>query len=266
MPTLPSGAADSHEQREVAESFGADAQRYDRARPSYPTAMVQRIVAASPGRDMVDVGCGTGIASRQFQAAGCTVLGVEVDQRMAELARRSGLEVDLSSFETWDAAGRSFDAVLAGQSWHWVDPVAGAARAAQVLRPGGRLALFWNVFLPQQQVGKRFAEVYRRVLPDMPHTWDRPVLEMYSEMLGKAEDGMRQAGGFAEAERWRFDWQRVYTRDEWLDTVPTFGGHNRLPAATSADLLAGLGAAIDAVGGSFTMDYATVVSTAVHSA
>src|SRR3954447_15322634 len=89
---------------------------------------------------------GTGIAARQFRAAGCTVLGVEPDARMAEFARRSGVEVDVATFEAWDPAGRHFDAVVAGTAWHWVDPVAGAAKAARVLRPGGRLAPFHHVF------------------------------------------------------------------------------------------------------------------------
>ncbi|MBO0837835.1 MAG: SAM-dependent methyltransferase, partial [Actinobacteria bacterium] len=73
MPTLPRpqgsrSAPEPHRQRQVAESFGADAARYDRARPSYPSALVDGIVAGSPGRDVLDVGCGTGIAARQFQA------------------------------------------------------------------------------------------------------------------------------------------------------------------------------------------------------
>jgi SAM-dependent methyltransferase len=87
------------------------------------------------------VGCGTGIAARQFQAAGCRVLGVDPDARMADLARRGGIEVEVARFEAWDPAGRDFDAVIAGQAWHWVDPVAGAAGAARALRPGGRLAV-----------------------------------------------------------------------------------------------------------------------------
>ena len=67
---------------------------------------------------------------------------------MADLARRNGLEVEVAAFEAWDPAGRAFDAVIAGQARHWVDPVAGAAKAAQALRPGGRLAVFWNAFQP----------------------------------------------------------------------------------------------------------------------
>jgi SAM-dependent methyltransferase len=65
----------------VAESFGSDPERYDRTRPRYPDAMVDRMVAASPGPDALDVGCGTGIAARQLQAAGCRVLGVDPDAR-----------------------------------------------------------------------------------------------------------------------------------------------------------------------------------------
>ncbi|MGH3188727.1 MAG: class I SAM-dependent methyltransferase [Streptosporangiaceae bacterium] len=52
-----------------------------------------------PGPDVLDVGCGTGIEARQFQAAGCTVLGVEPDTRMAEFARRSGIEAKVATFE-----------------------------------------------------------------------------------------------------------------------------------------------------------------------
>jgi SAM-dependent methyltransferase len=133
----------------VAESFGVDADRYDRARPGYPAAMVDRIVAVLPGPDVLDVGAGTGIVTRQFAAAGCRVLGVEPDARMAAFARRAGTEVEVSTFEAWDPGGRRFDAVVAGQAWHWVDPVAGAAAAAQVLRPGGRLAVFWNALQPR---------------------------------------------------------------------------------------------------------------------
>jgi hypothetical protein len=85
-------------------------------------------------------------------------------------------------------------------------------------------------------------------------------------MSGKAADGTRQAGGaFSEPEQWRFDWDRRYTSDEWLEQVPTMGGHTQLAPAKLDELLAGLGAAIDAVGGGFTMNYATVAVTAARA-
>ncbi len=263
---VPPSGPEPHRHRQVAESFGSDAERYDRARPRYPGAMVDRIVAASPGPEVLDVGTGTGIAARQFQAAGCRVLGVDVDARMADLARRNGLEVEVAAFEAWDPAGRAFDAVVSGQSWHWVDPAAGAAKAAGALRPGGRLAVFWNVFQPPPEVAEAFAAVYRRVMPDLPfNPWAVPALEVYSVLFTRAADGIREAAGFGDPEQWRFEWECSCTREDWLDQLPTHGGHAQLPPAQLEELLAGVGAAIDAVGGSFTMRYTTVVVTAVRT-
>jgi SAM-dependent methyltransferase len=250
----------------VAESFGSDAARYDRARPSYPGTLVERIVAASPGRRVVDVGCGTGIAARLFRAAGCEVLGVDPDARMAAVARQSGLEVEAATFEAWDPAGREFDAVIAAQAWHWVDPVAGATKAAEALRPAGRLAVFWNAFQPPLGLREAFADVYRRVDTGLPFDpWARPLLYTYLAGCTKAADGIRQAGAFGKPEQWQLDWARPYTTGEWLDLVPTLGGHSQIRTDRLAELLAGLGVAVDAAGGSFTMEYTTVAVTAARA-
>ena len=172
----------------------------------------------------------------------------------------------MAKFEDWDSDGRAFDAVIAGQAWHWVDPVAGAAKAAQVLRPGGRLAVFWNSFRPPADVDEAFSVVNRRVLPDSPLSrGTMPGPDAYSALCTKAADGMRQVGAFSDSLEWRFDWDLPYTRDAWLDVVPTFGGFSQIRPAKQEELLAGIGAAIDAVGGSFTMGYTAVVATAART-
>jgi SAM-dependent methyltransferase len=282
MPTIPSGQARSprpeahqapgpepHQARQIAESFGIDPERYDRTRPRYPGALVDRIVASSPGPDFLDVGAGTGIDARQFQAAGAVVLGIDPDARMADFARRTGVEVEVATIEAWDPAGRDFDAVVAGQTWHWVDPVAGAAKAAQVLRPGGRLAVFWNVFQPPPEAVEAFAAVHDRVLPGSlasgAYRREASALDLYSPILTKTADGIRAAGALGDPEQWRYDWDRSYTRDEWLDVLPTQGLYTQLPPDTLAELLAGIGAAVDALGGSFTMAYTTVAVTAARA-
>lgn len=229
--------------------------------------MVDRIVAASPGPDVLDVGCGTGIVARQFEAAGAHVLGVDVDARMAGLARRRGLDVEVASFEAWDPAGRKFDAVVSGQTWHWVDPVAGAAKAGRALRSRGVLALFWNVGRPVPEVAEAFAEVYRLVVPDSlaARQGTVPAGNGYAALHTQAADGIRDAGAFTGPEQWRFAWEQPYTRDEWLDQLPTQGAFTRLPQARLEEVLTGIGAAIDAAGGSFTMRYTTLAVIATRT-
>ncbi|WP_217167950.1 class I SAM-dependent methyltransferase [Streptomyces sp. AC512_CC834] len=256
-----------HQARQTAESFGTDAERYDRARPGYPEDLVARVVDGSPGPDVLDVGCGTGIAARQFQAAGCAVLGIEPDARMADLARARGLPVEVTTFEAWEPAGRTFDALTAAQSWHWVDPVAGAAKAARVLRPDGRLTVFGHVFEPPAEVAEPFAAACRRVAPGSPFS-DQPArrpLETYRAGYAKIADTIRETGRFDDPEQWRFDWERSYTRDQWLDLLPTTGGLTRLSPGQLAGILGAVGDAVDALGGRFTMHYTTLATTAVRA-
>ncbi|MFB7243452.1 SAM-dependent methyltransferase [Streptomyces populi] len=270
MPTPASegsrpSAQEPHRYRQAAESFGSDAERYDRARPRYPRALVERIVSGSPGPDVLDVGCGTGIAARQFRAAGCTVLGVDPDPRMAATARRLGTEVEVATVENWDAAGRTFDTVAAAQSWHWVDPVAGAVAVRRVLRPRGRFAAFWNTFQLPPEVARATAAACRSAMPDSPFDFDavtRPAVDAYRPVLGTAADGIRAAGGFGEPEEWSFTWEWSYTREAWLDVMPTQGTLTRLPADALAAVLDEVGAAVDALGGRFTVSYTTVALTA----
>lgn len=252
----------------MADSFGADARRYDQARPGYPDALVTRIIASIPGPAVLDVGCGTGIAARQFQAAGCTVLGVEPDARMADFARARGLQVEVEAFEAWQPDGRTFDAVIAAQSWHWVDPVTGPMKAAHMLRPGGRLAIFGHVYEPPAEVAEPFAAAYRRAAPDSPLNGQpaRRPLDLYQAAYAKFADQIRETGQFTDPEQWRFDWDQSYTRGQWLDLLPTTGGLTQLPPAQLADVLNAVGDAIDSLGGRFTMNYTTLTTTAVRAA
>jgi SAM-dependent methyltransferase len=246
-----------------------DPERYDRARPAYPEAMIERIVTSSPGPDFLNVGCGTGIEARQFRAAGRTVLAVEPDPRMADFARGTGLQVEVATFEAWEPAGRTFDAVVSGTAWHWVDPVAGAAKAARVLRPGGVLAPFGHVSELPPTVAEAHAAAFRRVAPDSPVGFNRrsgaSILDAYRGLYDRAADGIREVGGFDEPVLWRYDGEGTYSRDELLDRMPTSGGLTSLAADQLAEVLAAVGAAVDELGGSVTLPYATWGLTAIRT-
>jgi hypothetical protein len=150
-----------------------------------------------------------------------------------------------------------------------VDPVAGAATAAQVLRPGGRLAAFHHVFQSPPEVIQALAQVYRQVAPDsqfhLSSRLTRSALDAYQPLFAKIADGIRKVGGFSQPEQWRFDWERSYTREEWLDQLPTLGALTQLPSTSWRRRWEGVGATIDAMGRNFAMHYTTVAVTAART-
>ncbi|MGW0229166.1 hypothetical protein ACWDWO_12695 [Actinopolymorpha singaporensis] len=80
----------------------------------------------------------------------------------------------------------------------------------------------------------------------------------------KFADQLRDTGLFDTPEQWRFDQERAYTRDRWLALLPTTGGVTRLPADRTAEILQAVGAAVDALGGRFTMLHTTLATAAVR--
>lgn len=248
-----------HENRDRADSFGADAEAYDRTRPAYPDELVDRVAAGAA--DVLDVGCGTGKLGRQFAERGIATLGVEPDARMAALARRHGLAVEVSTFETWDDAGRRFDAVVAGQAWHWVDPVAGTRRAADVLRPGGRIALFWNVGRFDDDAMKEAVDAaYAEHFPENPGTGTQHA--HHHDLPGIVGDDR-----FGPAERWSHPWTQDHSTAEWIDQLATHSNHRLLTDERRARLFAALTEVVDQVGGgTLRLQYDTVVLTAVRRA
>lgn len=250
------------EDRSRAESFGNVAQLYDRARPTYPPGLVDWLLDGGPRR-VLDIGCGTGIAGALLAARGCEVTGVEVDARMAEVARTKGLEVEVASFEQWDDRRRRFELAISAQAWHWIEPRAGAAKAAAVLCERGRIACFWNLGDPPAHVRERLAPVYDRLAPE---------LENYSVVLGHSgrrsestASALNDSGLFEPAEIRRFDWSRAYSTDEWLQFIATHSDHQALGEQRLGALLDAVGAEIEAVGGSFEYPYETVLVTAVRA-
>ena len=174
----------------------------------------------------------------------------------------------MATFEAWDPAGRTFDAVIAAQAWHWVDPVAGAAKAAQVLRPGGRLAVFWNVFAAARPGWRdAFAAVYRRVTPDSPFdaTGPGPPWTRTGDVRPRPRTGSGRPARSASRSSGGSTGSSSYTRDEWLDQVPTPAATPSSRRPSSRRSWTAPGAAIDAVGGSFTMHYTTVAVTAARA-
>jgi SAM-dependent methyltransferase len=152
--------------RARAESFGSVAEEYDRYRAGYPDALIDDLVGLQPTR-VLDVGCGTGKVAVALARHGLSVLGVELDERMAGVARGHGLEVQVAAFETWGDAGRAFDLITCGDAWHWIDPARGVNKAAEVLEVGGTAARFWTTYILDEPFIAAFDPIYRRYAPQV---------------------------------------------------------------------------------------------------
>jgi SAM-dependent methyltransferase len=125
---------------------------YARCRPSYPAAALDYILeqcGLGPGKVLVDVGCGTGIATRQFAARGVRVLGIEPNDDMrrqaeAEPQFRSTIDYRAGRAESTGLPDASADAVLAAQAFHWFDAQVALCEFKRILKPGGWVVILRN--------------------------------------------------------------------------------------------------------------------------
>ena len=252
MPSTDAVNDRAHTNRARAESFGSQAADYDRTRPGYPLALIDDLVESAP-RAVLDVGCGTGKASVLLMARGVSVLGIEIDERMAEVARGHGVPVEVAAFESWDDRGRTFDLITCAQAWHWIDPVVGAPRAASLLRPGGRLVLFWNF--------AHFDDVTQAVM-DATYTASAPQLARESVVRGRGPAtvpghvaDLRAAG--LSVEYRSYPWDLDYSADEWLAMIATHSDHTALPAPKRDAVFTAVRAAVESIGGIVPAHYVT---------
>ncbi len=175
------------DRRDLGRVFNEVPELYDRVRPTYPDELFADLVDIT-GMDerssVLEVGCGTGQATRSLAALGCSVTSVEAGAGMAALARQrlatfSNVEVETSTFEDWDDRGRRFDVLVAASSWHWVDPSIGWRRAHDVARPRAWMALLGHVVVRrpgEPEVYAETADLHEHYSPGNPG-WGHPPLE-----------------------------------------------------------------------------------------
>jgi SAM-dependent methyltransferase len=130
----------------LARGFADVADAYERGRPGYPPEAVAAL-GLPAGARVADVGAGTGKLTRALLAAGLDVVAVEpLDAMRARLsAELPGVEVVAGTAEALPLDDASVDAVAAGDAFHWFDGKRAAPELARVIRPGGVLALLWNM-------------------------------------------------------------------------------------------------------------------------
>lgn len=242
-----------HADRDRAESFGSTAEAYDQFRPGYPGALFDELLATHV-RSALDVGCGTGKVALDLSRRGVRTLGIDPDRRMAAVARRHGVDVELGRFESWDDAGRRFDLITCGHAWHWIDPETGPARAARLLEPGGRIARFWNYHVVPAALRGEFESIYAELAPTVTVIGRDPSGDV------DAPDPFGTHSAFTTAPPRTYRWQRRMAFAQWAGLVTTFGDHRRLGPARLGRLTSALrdaiqrhGGVVDVAGGTYLL-------------
>ena len=192
---------------------------YAKYRPSYPAHGIEFVMARCGLRSqslLVDVGCGTGIASRLFAVRGIKVVGIEPNTEMRCAAAVEEPAADAGGPSVTYRAGRAestgleaeiADAVLSAQAFHWFEPVATLAEFHRILKPDGWVVLMWNERDEEDPMTAAYGAVIRTAT-------DSAAIE--GRRQTRSGDSLRTSPLFRHAEQITFHNQQVLDEEGLL--------------------------------------------------
>jgi cyclopropane fatty-acyl-phospholipid synthase-like methyltransferase len=235
-------------------TFGEVAEQYDHARPvAHPEVFDDLVELArlTPGARVLEIGCGTGQATRPLAERGFSILAVELGANLADLARRKlaaypEVEVVTSSFEDWDAGPELFDAVVSFNAFHWLDPEIRFAKSASVLERDGSLCVFGSGFVVHAKADPKWLELFE---------YESAMAGFEPRHLDDVHDRSEEFtkdGHFSTATRRTYLRDLTYSADEYVALVGTMSAHRALDDDVREELLEGVKQRIEKGGGSVT--------------
>ncbi|HEY3843568.1 MAG TPA: methyltransferase domain-containing protein [Acidimicrobiales bacterium] len=216
--------------------FDAIAQLYDTYRPGYPDETFDDLISIAglgPGDHLVEIGAGTGIATEPLARRGLSITCLEPGLDMAAVAREKlaewpGVTFIPTRFEDWDVPSRPADAVVAANSWHWVDPEIGFPKSAATVREGGCLCVIFHRVVSVGPPG--FAEELRHLRAGLaPPTPADLKAGRYLESHRWSED-MDASGYFEHVQTTAHAFTRTLSASEFVAVSDTYGPNSRLTA------------------------------------
>ena len=258
-------------QREVFRSrFGEDADAYARTRPVAPAATFDdlvRLAGLRPGAAVLEIGPGTGQATRPLAERGLEIVALEIDERLAARAAQNlsdlpGVRVLAVSFEQWEPGGSRFDMVFACNSFHWVDPDVRLTKAAALVEPAGVLVLMSTpVVVP---VGAS------RFWWDVQDDWEAVGAERldpaakHPDLVDDLVEPVRTCGLFEEPITRRYPYQVVVNAPDYVANLSTQSGVKQLSRAAQAELVERIRRRIESLGNQLTVHHLAVITVARH--
>jgi SAM-dependent methyltransferase len=233
--------SDDRERCDLRASFDAAAEAYNRTRPVCPAQLFDDLVSLTglaPGDRVAEIGCGTGQATVPLAERGMAVTAVELGPELAAVARRRlagfpAAEVLTTSFEGWQPQG-AFDAVVAFNSLHWIDPLRRYSKPFGLLRPGGVMVVggcHWAQPADAERFWTDVQEDYRA----MGYAGGPPPPP---EQIGPWHFPAEATPFFVELVSRRYPFRVVYSAEDYLANLATKSGTHALGSARGADFLA----------------------------
>jgi SAM-dependent methyltransferase len=288
---LPSGLADPRQEARTV--FEGVASLYDAARPGYPPDAITDLTARchlGPTIRLLEVGCGTGQATRDLARSGASIHCLEPGAALAGLARRNlsaSANVRVTNTTLEDAADEpgAYDAILSATAFHWIDPHLSFAKASGLLRPGGWLALMTNA---HGSDGTHTQEPMAGAIRDLHRQFAREIgswtFASLADIRRRAEAGGDIAAVWSRVERKlaepppvsqlfdppvvsTYPWLATYDRQGYLAMLASQSSYALMEPGRREPLLRGIGALIDEhLGGTITKQYVTILAVAQRHA
>jgi SAM-dependent methyltransferase len=222
------------EHHRLRETFEQDAELYDRARPTYPAALfddLEALAGLRPGDRILELGPGTGKATVALAQRGFRVVGVELGESLAAVARRNladfpDVEIVTVPFERWQTNER-FDAAVAFTAFHWIDPEVRYEKTARLLRAGGSLAIVETKHVLPEGGDRFWEDVQADYDAIAPHPDNRPPPR--PDEVPDLSEEIEASGRFRNVAVRRYLWDAPYTADEYIAVLDTYSGHRSMP-------------------------------------
>jgi|CXWL01.1.fsa_nt_gi SAM-dependent methyltransferase len=263
MPAASGDPINGPQLRDNRVLFDSVAELYDRARPTYPPAIFDDIVALSGIPDagrILEIGPGTGQATLPMAERGYRITAVELGPNLAAVARRNlaryEVDVQVGSLEDWPLPDERFDLVMCFSAFHWLDHEVALPKIAATLHSGGALAYTTGGHV-EGGTSQFFVDVQDCYVRHMPGT--PPGLRLDPPEHIALESPITDASGlFEPAQHRRYVWLRNFTTQTYIDELNTYSAKLALSEEDRRALLSCIRTMIDErYGGRITKAYLT---------
>jgi SAM-dependent methyltransferase len=211
------------------------ASAYDRTRPRYPAEILfqmQEIADLRPGKSVLEIGAGVGIATVELARLGAKIVCVEPSQAACAIAREKcavygrSVEVINSTFEEWELGKKKFDLIVAATSFHWITPEVRYAKTAKALKDHGLLVLLWNTPpQPSYEIHQSCQTIYQTYAPELMKYESH---QDHQQNIGKIAQSAIASGYFQNLVTHQTITTVNYTVEEYLTLLSTLSPYIRL--------------------------------------